>query len=327
MRPARLLAVAVLAAATLAAAALASTPIPTSAEGGGTEPTAGGGSMIGQTFTARYAIAQLDIDFSQLQIYVFEKPVACSDVFFAAPPFVAVTVDTAGKPIIVGRPSLQNGVSYVQVDFHPAHSEKYYAIQPGASITITKADPSKNGVWHGRLTVKRQRFEGKTFAYSGTSPRTGAARTDAASGLAAEPEQRNQERREEDLDADDDDRQGEDRQPLLAEGPKPFAIHWRRRRRRAPGRRAGTTRPISRPCSSPKPLADPLEYRVAVAHHEDAVGAAADPEAEHLGADDHSAAPPISVCSCHVRPNRLSLGEHGRSTPPLRAAASGARGR
>jgi hypothetical protein len=168
MRSARLLAAAALATGTLAAAALASTPIPTSPEGSGSEPTAGGGSMYGQTFTARYAIAQLDIDFNQLQIYIFQKPVACNEVFFAAPPYVAVTVDTAGKPIIIGHPSLQNGVSFVQVDFHPAHHEKYYAIQPGASITFTKVDPSKNGIWHGKLSVKKQPFAGGTFAYSGT---------------------------------------------------------------------------------------------------------------------------------------------------------------
>jgi hypothetical protein len=168
MKTARLLAAAALATGMLAAAAFASTPIPTSPQGSGSEPTAGGGSMLGQNFTARYAIAQLDIDFNQLQIYVFQKPVACNDVFFAATPYVAVTVDTAAKPIIVGHPALQNGVSFVQVDFHPAQSSKFYSIQPGASITITKVDPSKNGIWHGRLSVKRQRLDGGTFAYSGT---------------------------------------------------------------------------------------------------------------------------------------------------------------
>jgi hypothetical protein len=168
MRSVRLLAAAALAAGTLVAAALAATPIPTSPEGSGSEPTAGGGSMLGQTFAARYAIAQLDISFNQLEVYVFQKPVACSEVFFASPPYVEVTVDTAGKPIIIGHPSLQNGIAFVQVDFHPAHSEKYYAIQPGASITFTKVDPTKHGIWHGRLSVTKQRSDGGTFAYSGT---------------------------------------------------------------------------------------------------------------------------------------------------------------
>jgi hypothetical protein len=51
---------------------------------------------------------------------------------------------------------------------HPAKSSKYYAIQPGASITFTHLDPKIGSVWHGSVTVKKQKFEGKTFSYSGT---------------------------------------------------------------------------------------------------------------------------------------------------------------
>lgn len=79
-----------------------------------------------------------------------------------------VTVDTHGSPLLVGKPSLQNGVAYVQVDFHPAKGTKYFAVQPGASVTLTHVDPAKTGVWHGSLTVKQQRFEGHVFSYSGT---------------------------------------------------------------------------------------------------------------------------------------------------------------
>ena len=79
-----------------------------------------------------------------------------------------VTVDTQGSPLIIGHPSLQNGNAFVQVDFHPAGLSKYFAIQPGASITFTRADPGHNAQWHGTLTVKRQTFEGHVFSYSGT---------------------------------------------------------------------------------------------------------------------------------------------------------------
>jgi hypothetical protein len=148
--------------------ALASTPIPAKAEGTGNEATTGGGVMLGQPFAAKYADAVLDISFDQLQIYIFPKKVACSDVLYIPAPYIEVTVDTARKPIVVGHPSVANGIAYVQVDFHPAKSEKYYAIQPGASITFTRVDPSKNGVWHGKLSVKRQRDEGGVFSYGGT---------------------------------------------------------------------------------------------------------------------------------------------------------------
>jgi hypothetical protein len=168
VRTLRLFLMLAVATAILSPAASAKTPIPAKAAGSGNEPTAGGGVMPGKPFTARYAIAQLDISFDQVEIYLFPKRVACSDVAFTQPPYVAVTVDTHGSPLLIGRPSLQNGEAYVQVDFHPATGNKYFAIQPGASITFTRVDPARNGVWHGSLTVKRQHFEGHVFSYSGT---------------------------------------------------------------------------------------------------------------------------------------------------------------
>lgn len=168
MRAARFLIVVSAAALLLASAAFAKTPLPTKIEGAGSEPTVGGGVMPGGSFNAHYAIALLDISFNQIEIYLFPKRVACNAVLFANPPFVQVTVDTDGSPLMVGRPSLQNGRAFVQVDFHPAAINKYFAIQPGASITLTRVNPARNSTWHGRLTVKRQHFEGHLFSYSGT---------------------------------------------------------------------------------------------------------------------------------------------------------------
>ena len=124
--------------------------------------------MPGKSFSAHYAVALLDITFDQLELYLFAKPLACSDVAFAVPPFVDVIVDTSGTPLLVGRPSLQNRRAFVQVDFHPATGNKYFAIQPGASITFTKVDSTRNGIWHGSLSVKRQTSEGHVFSYDGT---------------------------------------------------------------------------------------------------------------------------------------------------------------
>jgi hypothetical protein len=168
MRPLRLFLVLAVAAAVIAPTAGAKTPIPTKAEGSGSEPTAGGGVMPGKAFTARDAVALLDTSFDEVEIYIFPKHVACSDVLYTQPPYIDVTVDTHGSPLLIGRPSLQNGVAFVQVNFHPATGSKYFAIQPGASITFTHVDPARNGVWHGSLTVKRQHFEGHVFSYTGT---------------------------------------------------------------------------------------------------------------------------------------------------------------
>jgi len=167
MRSLRLIAALAVAAAVVPAA-LASTPLPAKPQGSGNEPTAGGGTMAGKPFAAHDALAVLDVSFDQLEIYLFPAKVACNGIFFADPPYVEVTVDTDGSPILVGRPSLQNGKAFVQVDFHPAGSTKYYAIQPGASITFTSVSPARSSVWHGSLSVGKQRFEGQEFSYSGT---------------------------------------------------------------------------------------------------------------------------------------------------------------
>lgn len=164
----RLPVVVALGAALACSTAAAKTPVPAKAAGSGAEPTAGGGVMPGKPFVARDADAVLDISFDQIEIYIFPKRVACSDVIYTQPPYVVVTIDTHGSPLLVGKPSLQNGVAYVQVDFHPATGSKYFAIQPGASVTLTHVDPAKAGVWHGSLTVKKQRFDGHVFSYSGT---------------------------------------------------------------------------------------------------------------------------------------------------------------
>jgi hypothetical protein len=125
--------------------------------------------MPAKSFSAHSAVALLDISFDQLEIYLLPNRIGCSDILFVDPPYVQVTVDTHGAPLIVGRPSVQNGVAFVQVDFHPATGSKYFAIQPDAAITFTKVDPTRNGVWHGKLTVKRQTFfKGHVFSYDGT---------------------------------------------------------------------------------------------------------------------------------------------------------------
>jgi hypothetical protein len=168
MRSRRLVLLLAVAAALLSPAANAKTPLPAKPAGTGNEPTAGGGVMPGKSFSAHYAVALLDISFDQVEIYLFPKRVACSDVAFANPPYVDVVVETSGSPLLVGRPSLQNGRAFVQVDFHPATGNEYYAIQPGVSITFTRVDPARNSLWHGSVTVKRQRLKGHVFSYSGT---------------------------------------------------------------------------------------------------------------------------------------------------------------
>ena len=169
MRGMRVLVLLAVTAALAASAAHASTPVPTRPVGTGNEPTAGGGVMPGKPFVAHYALAVLDISFDQIEVFLFPKKVACNDVNFATPPFVDVIVDSQGAPMRIGSPSLQNGHAFVQAEFHPTTTgSKYFALQLGAVITFTHVDPKHNSLWHGTLTVKKQKFEGHTFSYDGT---------------------------------------------------------------------------------------------------------------------------------------------------------------
>jgi NADH:ubiquinone oxidoreductase subunit 3 (subunit A) len=165
----RVLVLAAVAAALVVPAAHAKTKLPTKAQGSGNEPTAGGGVMPGKPFAAHYALVVLDISFDQIELFLFPKKVACSDVNFATPPFVDVIVETQGAPILIGKPSLQNGHAFVQAEFHPTTTgSKFFALQLGSLITFTHVDPKIGSVWHGTLTVKKQTFEHHTFSYDGT---------------------------------------------------------------------------------------------------------------------------------------------------------------
>ena len=160
---------AAVAAALVTPAAHAKTPLPTKAQGSGNEPTAGGGVMPGTPVVARYALVVLDISFDQIELYLFPKKVACNDVNFATPPFVDVIVETQGAPILIGKPSLQNGHAFVHAEFHPTTTgSKYFALQLGSLIAFTHVDPKIGSLWHGTLTVKKQTFEHHTFSYNGT---------------------------------------------------------------------------------------------------------------------------------------------------------------
>ena len=40
--------------------------------------------------------------------------------------------------------------------------------QPGVSIVFTRIDTARNGLWHGRISVPRQKYTGKVYALRGT---------------------------------------------------------------------------------------------------------------------------------------------------------------
>ncbi len=150
----------------LVPAAAAKTPLPAKPQGSGNEPTAGGGIVSGKPFRAAWAAASPD-SFGDVAVYLLAHKTTCDQLFFAKTPYLKVHVHTEGTALPIGKPALQNGRDYVQVDFHPP-GPKYYALQPGVQIVFTRVAPTKGGVWHGSLSVKKQTFEGHVFSYAGT---------------------------------------------------------------------------------------------------------------------------------------------------------------
>lgn len=161
----RLMLLCLIAAALALPTALARTPLPPRPQGAGKEPTARGGIVGGKRFRARSALAQYDAS-GDIYLYLFQKRVRCRLVTYADAPYIWVWVHTEGTPPVVGKPSLSNGRDFVQVNF--VLKGHYVAIQPGVRLVFTRVDPRRNGVWHGRLAVKRTRLKGRVYAYAGT---------------------------------------------------------------------------------------------------------------------------------------------------------------
>jgi hypothetical protein len=153
------------AAGLLVGSAAAKTPYPPKASGSGTETTGGSGLGAGVSFAPRFALATYDGE--HYVLYLTPKPVTCAKAVFTKPPYLTVTI-VGGAPLVVGKPTPNSGSSaFVQVDFFvgPTH---YYAVQPKVKLVLTRVDPRKNGVWHGRVTVPTTHFEGKSFSFAGT---------------------------------------------------------------------------------------------------------------------------------------------------------------
>jgi hypothetical protein len=152
----------------MAGVASGKTPFPPRTAGVGTEPTGGGGSGAGVVFQPRYGIATYEPIGGNYVIYLTDKPLSCARTYLATPPYLTVSIVTAGSPLLVGRPSLQRpDAAFVQADFYVSATH-YYVVQPGVKLVLTHIDARPTALWHGRLTVPTTHFEGKTFSFAGT---------------------------------------------------------------------------------------------------------------------------------------------------------------
>lgn len=152
----------------LVVGAAAKTPLPAKPQGAGREPTAGGGVIGGVPIRPRYAVVEYGVPGGDLYLSLSPKPVGCGLVSSNQAPYLWVIVHTDGAPPRVNKPSLSlsNGRDIVQVNF--TFKDHYVGVTPGVTLVFTRVDPSKKGVWHGRLAVKKVSYEGRAYSYAGT---------------------------------------------------------------------------------------------------------------------------------------------------------------
>jgi hypothetical protein len=154
--------------------AVAPGPYPAQHQGGGSEPTAGRGVFAGTPFVPRSALVDYELGASccpqstvgQVNVFLFEAPkVTCGTLEAAkAKRFFSYTVETDGKKVPVGeRPPVK---WFQQWSFNVVGLTT--GTQFGSTALFTRVDTSRNGMWHGRISVARQKLSGKVYSLSAT---------------------------------------------------------------------------------------------------------------------------------------------------------------
>jgi hypothetical protein len=149
-------------------------PYPAQHQGSGKEPTSASGIFAGSPFVARSALVDYELGASccpaktvgQVNVFLFEQAgVRCATLEQAKDKrFFSYTVETDGKKLPVGRVAPDN--LFQQASFNIVGLTTGF--QPGVSIAFTRIDTARSAVWHGRISVPRQRYNGKTYALNGT---------------------------------------------------------------------------------------------------------------------------------------------------------------
>ena len=150
-----------------AGVAFAATPIPTKAQGAGSEAT------DGRRGDARQAVHG---EVRRPRARHLVRPAAALPLPQAGrlqrrslyPAAVRRRQRRHGRQAGRRRPPVARQRRRVRGGLRLPSGTKYYAIQPGASVRFTRVDPAKSGIWHGKLSVKKQQDEGHTFVYDGT---------------------------------------------------------------------------------------------------------------------------------------------------------------
>src|SRR5215217_4882192 len=194
----------------------------------------------------------------------------------SAPSSVSGTATQASKP------SRKTGIASTISVQRPTGARSAVAIRVRASASTSR--PSPNAIATRTIGVSSQ-----AARLSPSGPI--AAMVTAWLVAPAQAEDRQEERREEDLDPDDEQRHREHREALLGElaeaAVDPDAHDHDRQHEPREHHRAAEEEPVLEPEARPHAV----EPRIAVAHEVGAVGVRAEPERQHLRADDQQQRP------------------------------------
>jgi hypothetical protein len=149
-------------------------PYPAQQQGAGREPTTARGIFAGTVFVAHSALVDYELGTSccphktvgQVNVYLFERPaVGCASLEQAkGNRFFSYTVETDGNKLPVGH--VVPARLFQQASFNIVGLTTGF--QPGVSIAFTRVDTNRAGLWHGRIIVPSQKYNGKTYSLAGT---------------------------------------------------------------------------------------------------------------------------------------------------------------
>jgi hypothetical protein len=159
-------------AAFLTTAAIAAPPparFPQQRAGMGSETTAGSGLFAGDLYRARSAVIRWNGHIGSLDLYLFRRRVAgCAGFERAATEpgkLLQIAVAREAVKLPVGTPVRRPLAEFITQRRTPPPD--VVLVRP-VVLVFTRVDTTKNALWHGRVTVKPRRVQGRVYSYAGT---------------------------------------------------------------------------------------------------------------------------------------------------------------
>jgi hypothetical protein len=136
----------------------------------GAEPTWGGGTFAGETYSPRAAVVAWSMRARTLTLYLLrQRHVTCSRLGEAiTAPGVLVQALIAARPLAqaIAKPLPDQTLQFVT---HREERVGVGALKEGVRLVLTRVDTHPGGVWHGRLSVPKKVYaDGKLYGYRGT---------------------------------------------------------------------------------------------------------------------------------------------------------------